>query len=111
MDSTDPEGDATFWAMVSGWRCTSVFGAPAIQHPSGRGAHVSFWPEPVATPAGVENRLHLEVPPSPGETTDTARAALRGRGATPAVASWAHGHPWTELREPSGHELCLLAAR
>ena len=109
VDSADPERDVAFWSAMTGWHRTMLFGGVALRHPSGRGTHVSFWPEPAPKPADVKNRLHLDVRPSPGEPTADCLARALDLGATRVAEPWAQGHDWTVLRDPSGNEFCLLA--
>lgn len=108
MDSAAPERDAAFYAELTGWVPAPGAGLMTLRHPSRTGPLLEFSPE--QEPKVGQNRTHLDVRPEPGGPgqAELVRTALR-LGASQAQESWAQGHPWVVLRDPSGNEFCVLA--
>ena len=107
IDSPDPGRDAAFWSGLIDWPHAQDGPDTDLQHPSGRGPLLEFYPEP-RRKAG-KNRIHLDVRPGPQEDGDTALARALDLGATRLRHEWGE-LPWTVLADPGGNEFCLLGA-
>jgi hypothetical protein len=103
LDSADPERDAAFWSMITGWTpCAGMPGAATLRHPYGVGPLLELCPEP--GPKRGKNRLHLDVRRGPGD--DDVIDRIRELG---AVALSQPGElPWLVFADPSGNEFCVL---
>ncbi len=100
LDSSDPERDAAFWALLTGWVPAA---GTALRHPSGVGPLLALRPEP--GPKRGKSRVHLDVRPGAGD--DGVVQRVLERGATPL--SGPSDHPWRVFADPSGNEFCVLA--
>jgi hypothetical protein len=101
LHSTDPERDAAFWAMLTGWVPSD--GPATLRHPAGVGPLLELCPEP--GPKRGKNRLHLDVRPDARDDGIVDR--VLERGATPL--SEPSDFPWRVFADPSGNEFCILA--
>lgn len=101
LHSADPERDAAFWAMLTGWVPSA--GTATLRHPAGVGPLLELCPEP--GPKRGKNRLHLDVRPDARDDGITER--VLESGATPL--SGPSEFPWRVFADPSGNEFCILA--
>jgi hypothetical protein len=110
IDSHDHSALAGFWSQVLGWRITYQDShQTAVEPPEGS-------PEVDASPdllfvhnpdqKRVKNRLHLDLRPDDQETELTRLLQL---GATRTSIGQGVEVTWIVLRDPEGHEFCLLA--
>ena len=109
LDSADPARDAAFWAELSGWLPVSSAMPAALRHPSGRGVLLELCPEPGPKPAGSKNRLHLDIRLEAHDDEDAVVARVVELGGRELDPDWGE-LPWRVVTDPSGNELCLLAA-
>ena len=65
LEGADPERDADFWAVATGWERVSGLTAASLRHPSGSGPLLEFLPE--SGPKRGKNRMHLDVRPGPDD--------------------------------------------
>jgi hypothetical protein len=65
---------------------------------------------PVTDAEVVENRVHPDVAPEPGESQQDAVDALVARGARPADMGQ-RDVPWVVLQDPEGAGFCVLTPR
>lgn len=102
LDSADPERDAAFWAVITGWTPAAGTAGAALRHPSGAGPVLELCPEP--GPRRGKSRLHLDVRRGPGDDGVVDRVRELG-----AVALSEPGElPWLVFADPSGNEFCIL---
>ena len=103
LDSADPDRDASFWAMITGWvPWAGTPGVVTLRHPTGVGPLLELCPEPAAT-AG-KNRVHLDVRPGPGDDDVVERVLAQGATALSGPSDF----PWRTFADPSGNEFCVL---
>lgn len=107
LDSADVERDLAFWTALSGWVPEDTPMPAALRHPSGHGPLLELCPEQAPKPAGVKNRLHLDVRLAAGEDLDDAVALALDLGGREYDPGWGE-LPWRLLTDPSGNEVCLL---
>lgn len=107
LHSAEPERDAQFWGLMSGWR-RADHRVVALQHPAGVGPLLEFVREssPKASRGEVKNRMHLDVRPTDGETRDELVSHAVDHGARVMIP--AGELPWTVMQDPSGNEFCVL---
>ena len=110
LDCADPDRDADFWAALTGWVRDDSGHVPELRHRSGLGPLLELLPEPAPKPAGVKNRVHLDVRLEAGEDPDEAVALATRLGGREVDPGWG-ALPWRVLSDPSGNELCILPAR
>lgn len=109
LDSGDPERDARFWSVLSGWGRVPSASGLALQHPSGGGPLLELCLEAAPRDEG-KNRWHLDLRLERGDDPDAVLArALELGGSEPDPDGGAL--PWRVLADPSGNVLCLLPAR
>ena len=109
LDSADPVRDAAFWAELSGWVPVASSPLVALRHPSGRGPLLELCPEPLPK-GGGKNRIHLDIRLEGGDDPDAVLRRVLELGGRELHPDWGE-LPWTVVVDPSGNELCLLAAR
>jgi len=110
VDVEDPERQALFWSVATGWPVVDVQPSAArLRAPTGRGPFLDLIRVP--EPKGVKNRVHLEVAPLPGEDLPAAVARLEEVGASRAAVGQGPDVSWVVLADPEGQEFCVLSPR
>lgn len=104
LESDDPERDAGFWAVATGWVRVAGEAPASLRHPSGTGPVLEFLRE--SGPKRGKNRLHVDVRPGPDDGAVTDR--LQAAGARLLVDN--PERPWSTWADPSGNEFCVLDA-
>lgn len=100
-----------FWSEAAGWPVVyDEDGDTAIRSPDGTGPFITFGPPVSAAKAG-KNRIHLDVAPFAGDTTDRSVERLVARGAQRVDIGQGDDVTWTVLADPEGNEFCVLAPR
>ncbi len=113
LDTTDVERAARFWSRALGYKVahkSEEFWS--LRHPTDtRAARIGLQPTDERKPADAVNAVHLEV-----FTDDMEREAkrLEKLGATRAEG-WPYpdeeGLNWIVMRDPDGHEFCVVQPR
>lgn len=106
LASADPEGDAGFWAWLTGWTAVSP---RSLRHPSLRGPVLELVEEQAPKGDGKNSR-HLDVRLEGHDDAEGVAAEVLARGGRELVVDWGD-LPWRSYLDPSGNEFCLLPAR
>ncbi len=105
VDCIDPEGLASFWSAVLGWKRTGNYeGVVEIADPGGSVPTLTFVPVP--EPKSVKNRLHIDVNPV-GCDQEQEVERLIGLGAR-RIDIGQGDQTWVVLADPEGNEFCVL---
>ena len=107
LDSAAPDRDAAFYAALSGWVPAEAAVPAALRHPSGDGPLLELCPED--GPKTAKNRLHLDVRLEAGDDEREVLEMVRDLGGEVRDRD-SVDLPWTLVADPSGNEVCLLAA-
>lgn len=111
LESADPSRDVDFWGWLTGW--VEIPGVPppwrALRHPSLRGPLLEICPEEMPKVAH-KNRMHLDVRLEGGDEPEDVAAGILSRGGHERTP-YRDELPWQVFTDPSGNELCVLAAR
>jgi hypothetical protein len=107
VDCADPRAMAGFWGAATDWTVHEVTAEQAVLRAAGgTGPYLEF----LRGPGGrtVQDRVHLDLLPYPGDDQAAEVARLRDLGAT-GLDLGQGDVPWTVLADPEGHEFCVLA--
>jgi predicted enzyme related to lactoylglutathione lyase len=110
VDCADPAAMARFWSAATDWTVRDVRGNwAALRSSSGIGPYVEF----IRTPdiKTVQNRIHLDLRPYPGDDHMAEVDRLRTLGATDADVGQTGEEPWHVLADPEGNEFCVLTPK
>jgi Glyoxalase-like domain len=109
VDSANPAGLASFWALAGGWTLRGEqHGVARLRAPQGVGPYLEFVPSSDAKK--VKNRVHLDVAPHRDEDHAAATQVLLQACATPADVGQGNVS-WAVLADPEGNEFCVLSSR
>jgi len=108
LDCADPDESADFWSWLTGWTDAPGVAPRTLRHPSRRGPLLEMCLEP--KPKGTaKNRLHLDLRLEAGDDPDEIAVGIGARGGRELHFDWGE-LPWRHYADPSGNELCVLAA-
>ncbi|ALE72569.1 hypothetical protein AD006_12250 [Pseudonocardia sp. EC080610-09] len=103
----DPSASARWWAETVGWDVVSESSAGVeVRSPDGTGTGLFF--VLTAEPKAEKNRLHLDLY---AEDQGATAQRLVERGAERVDVGQSPDAEWIVLRDPDGHEFCLLEPR
>jgi Glyoxalase-like domain len=117
IDAASPPALAAFWAAVLGWEATSddpdepdvAVAEPAgFDYPDPAALPLVF--VPVAEPASVKNRLHLDLSTTSPEHQASEVQRILALGAVRADIGQGDV-PWEVLADPEGNVFCVLEPR
>jgi hypothetical protein len=109
LDSADPERDAEFWGWLTGWVRVEGAGLVSLRHPSLKGPLLELAPE-LAPKGEAKNRMHLDLRLEPGDDADAVAAGIAEHGGREVFHPEWGDLPWRFYADPSGNDLCVLAA-
>ncbi len=109
LDSADPDRDAEFWGWLTGWVRVEGAGLVSLRHPSRKGPLLELAPE-LAPKGEAKNRMHLDMRLEPGDDADAVAAGIAEHGGREVFHPEWGDLPWRFYTDPSGNELCVLAA-
>lgn len=110
VDCADPAAMARFWSAATDWTVHDVReNWAALRSSSGIGPYVEF----IRTSAAktVQNRVHLDLRPYPGDDPMAEVDRLRALGATDADIGQTGEEPWHVLADLEGNEFCVLTPK
>jgi predicted enzyme related to lactoylglutathione lyase len=110
VDCADPAEMARFWSAATDWTAHDVGESwAALRSASGVGPYLEFIR--TADVKTVQNRVHLDLRPYPGDDHAEEVERLRALGATDADIGQTGAEPWTVLADPEGNEFCVLTPK
>jgi len=111
IDSRDPDGLASFWTDVLGWRRTYDSDHEVVLEPPKGSPEDGVAPDllflRVPEEKSVKNRLHLDLRPDDQEA-EVRR--VEGLGARRVSVGQGPDSSWVVLADPEGNEFCVLRA-
>jgi predicted enzyme related to lactoylglutathione lyase len=109
VDGVDARRLGEFWSEATGW---SLHPKPAaevgLNAPNALGPWLEFLNG--HEPKTIQNRVHLDLRPPPGDDQQTEVDRLIGRGAVRADVGQGDV-PWEVMADPEGNEFCVLTPR
>ncbi|TCO48127.1 VOC family protein [Actinocrispum wychmicini] len=113
VEAPDPVALAGFWSVATGWSVGKKVIVPegdfvGLVPSNGRGPWLEFLPE--HGPKTVQNRLHLDVAPYPGDSQEAAVDRLMALGSRRADIGQGNV-PWEVMVDPADNEYCILTTR
>lgn len=112
LQAVDPPSLGRFWASATGWGVTGSDDGVALRPPgTDAGPALELVAAPGRKPAGVKNRVHVDVAPVDGPAARDAEVErLVGLGATRVDLGQDADErtTWVVLADPEGNELCVL---
>jgi predicted enzyme related to lactoylglutathione lyase len=110
VDCANPAAMARFWSAATDWTVYDVRDNwAALRSAGGIGPYMEFIRTPDAKT--VQNRVHLDLRPYPGDDHMAEVDRLRTLGATDADIGQTGEEPWRVLADPEGNEFCVLTPR
>lgn len=108
INCTDPRAMADFWSEATDWTLHDVNDDHArLRSSAGVGPYLELLRTP--DPDALQNRIHLDLMPYPGDDQAAEVARLHALGA--ADADVGQGDvSWRCLSDPEGNEFCVLRA-
>lgn len=108
LDCIDPEGLMPFWQAALGYELADQADGYCILVPrEGEPPGPVLILQPVPEPKSGKNRMHLDVHPNdPTEHIRLLESMGAQRVGEPIAAYGVH---WQTLRDPEGHEFCVVA--
>jgi catechol 2,3-dioxygenase-like lactoylglutathione lyase family enzyme len=109
LDAADPNALAPFWVAATGWPIgASGEGFVSLRNPDGSLPDLDLVRDQTAR--SVKNRVHLDVAPFPGGSSDAEADRLVSLGAR-RIDIGQRDVTWIVLADPEGNELCVLSPR
>ena len=114
VQAQDPAKLAEWWTEVAGWQVVERSDRWVdLRAPDGRGPLMGF--VPVAGPAAVKNRLHLDVAPyaEDDQAAEVERVVAHGarRAEVGQSGETRYTVNWTVLADPEDNVFCILSSR
>ncbi|MFW0771689.1 VOC family protein [Paenarthrobacter nitroguajacolicus] len=108
VNCTDPRAMADFWSEAMDWTLHDVNDDHArLRSSAGVGPYLELLRTP--DPDALQNRIHLDLMPYPGDDQAAEVARLHALGAADADAGQGDVS-WRCLSDPEGNEFCVLRA-